>query len=354
VSVQLAREALNLRPVPRPGHIEYCSNEPLVRAVTGRDPLADPAAWRAFYDAWQIDMLWVTNDGPSPWSALGRTTDMGHAEFLQGGRDRRDAQPCPFASAAEAWAFDAVAEYGLPPLDELGAYYRRWLAELRMHHPEQFIPGGYYKTLFSGAIETFGWDMLLSAAADRTRFGRVLGGFFDLAMHYYRAWGLTDAEAFICHDDMVWSQGPFMHPQFYRRSVFPRYRDLWSLMHQQGKKVLFTSDGDYTPFLDDVAAAGADGFFFEPTVDFAAVVNRFGGTHVIAGSKVDCRTLTFGSRDDVKRQVDQTLDLAGGLPGFFFAVGNHIPANVPVENALFYFDYLCDQWCSPTGEGDGG
>jgi hypothetical protein len=27
-----------------------------------------------------------------------------------------------------------------------------------------------------------------------------------------------------------------------------------------------------------------------------------------------------------------------------FAVGNHIPSNVPVENALFYFDYLRRHW----------
>lgn len=28
------------------------------------------------------------------------------------------------------------------------------------------------------------------------------------------------------------------------------------------------------------------------------------------------------------------------LPGCFFAVGNHIPFNVPVENALLYFELI--------------
>jgi hypothetical protein len=38
------------------------------------------------------------------------------------------------------------------------------------------------------------------------------------------------------------------------------------------------------------------------------------------------------------------LRLAFACPGFMFAVGNHIPSNVPLENALFYMDYLKRNW----------
>jgi len=82
----------------------------------------------------------------------------------------------------------------------------------------------------------------------------------------------------------------------------------------------------------------------EPMVDLETVVRRFGKTHVIMGSMVDCRTLTFGTRDQIRAQVDGTLELAADCPGFVFAVGNHIPNNVPVENAIFYFDYLSRNW----------
>jgi uroporphyrinogen-III decarboxylase len=74
------------------------------------------------------------------------------------------------------------------------------------------------------------------------------------------------------------------------------------------------------------------------------VVRDFGGSRVIVGSKVDARTLTFGTPDDIRREVDATLDAAGDLPGFMFAVGNHIPSNVPVANALAYFDYMQANW----------
>ena len=30
------------------------------------------------------------------------------------------------------------------------------------------------------------------------------------------------------------------------------------------------------------------------------------------------------------------MDIGKSCPGFFLAVGNHIPANTPVESALYY------------------
>ena len=33
-------------------------------------------------------------------------------------------------------------------------------------------------------------------------------------------------------------------------------------------------------------------------------------------------------------------DIGRNCPGYFFAVGNHIPHNVPLENALYYFKLI--------------
>jgi len=45
-------------------------------------------------------------------------------------------------------------------------------------------------------------------------------------------------------------------------------------------------------------------------------------------------------------EIDATLVLARGLPGFMFAVGNHIPANVSDEMCLQFMDYLRKNWAS--------
>ena len=344
MSYEIGMNAIHLQPAERFAHTEYCTSYPLIRAVTGVDPQDDASAWAKFYDAWQFDFFWSTNDGPVPWAERGRTTDMGHAEFLEGGIDRRDAVTCPFKDVEQVLSFDAAEEYGLTETKELVAFYEQSYRNGRQAHPNQVYTGGYYRTLISGAIEAFGWDMLLAAAADRDRFDRVLESIFQLSLHHYRAWAGTSIDVFICHDDMVWSQGAFMRPDFYRSAVFPRYRKLWDLLHEAGKIVLFCSDGDWTQFIDDIADAGADGFIFEPMTDLDYVARHYGRTHSIFSSFVDCRTLTFGTKEQIQHEIDQTLDLARGCSGFVVAVGNHIPSNVPVENALFYFDYLSKHW----------
>ncbi len=112
------------------------------------------------------------------------------------------------------------------------------------------------------------------------------------------------------------------------------------MLHEAGKKVLFCSDGNFMEFVDDVVAAGADGLIFEPCNDLNYIVERYGKTKSIFGSKGGL------PHDDVREaRADQARDrralkIAKDCPGFFFAVGNHIPSNVPVENGLYYFDHL--------------
>lgn len=337
MSYQIGIDTIHLRPTKRLGHTEYCSNDALMREVTAR-------ASQSFEDAWEMDLIWSTHDGPVPWCERGRVTDMGHAEFLEGGVDKRQPKTSPFTDPQQVLEFDAVQEYGLPDMDELIGFYERHYQESQRAHPKQVFPGGYYKTIVSGAIEAFGWEMLLTAAADQDRFKRVLDSFFRLSLHHVRAWAKTSIEVFICHDDMVWTQGPFMHPDFYRRAIFPRYRELWAILKKADKKVLYCSDGTWTEFIDDIAQAGADGFIFEPSTSLDVVAEKYGDTHVIVGSKVDCRTLTFGSKVEIQAEIDATLEIAARCPGFIFAVGNHIPSNVPLDNCHFYFDYLRANW----------
>jgi hypothetical protein len=343
MSCEIGAAALNLQPTPRLAHTEYCSHTRLKRAVTG---IAEPgvAQERAFMEAWEIDIIWSTDDGPVPWELRGRVTDMGHAEFLEGGVDRREPDQCPFRSVDEALAFDAVAEYGLLDPGDLAAYYRGRFAQACADYPHQVNMGGYYRTLVSGAIAVFGWEMLLEAAAYPRRFARVLESIYQQTLHHVRAWAATDIAYFMCHDDMVWSQGPFMRPDYYRAEILPRYRELWRVLHDAGKRVIFTSDGDMGMFIDDLIEAGADVLCFEPMTALEPVARRYGQTHGLMSSCVDARTLTFGSRADIRREVDATLALAPLCRGLVVAVGNHIPSNVPVENALFYMDYLREHW----------
>jgi hypothetical protein len=338
VSYEIGKAALNLQWTPRVARTEYVDNWEIVRHFTGKDPCHYPEAWREFNDAIHLDYLWSTHDGPVPWEQRGRTTDMGHAVYMEDGSDYRRAKTSPFLDVEEVLAFNAVEEYGLvPSSDELVRCYEQWYQSAQAAN-DQVVSGGYYRTLVSGAIAAFGWERLLEAAGtDPERFGeKALGSIFELSMHHYRAWAQTSIEFFMCHDDMVWTQGPFLRPDFYRQYIFPRYRELWGVLREAGKKVLFTSDGTFDMFLDDLIAAGADGFCFEPSNDLELLAEKCGQTHVLMGG-ADCRTLSFGTKEDIEQELRWVFGLAKPCPGFVFATGNHFPANIPLENALHYF-----------------
>jgi len=340
MSYEIGKAALNLQWTERVARTEYNDNWEIVRHFTGKDPRQHPEAVRQFNDAIHLDFLWCTHDGPVDWNQRGRVTNMGHAVYVEDGSDFRQPQESPFSRVEEVLAFNAVEEYGLPDAGELVHFYEQWYRDAQAAN-DQVIPGGYYKTLISGAIAAFGWEMLLLAAGeDPEGFGEyVLGSIFELSLHHFKAWAATSIECFMCHDDMVWTQGPFIAPSFYHRYVFPRYRELWQVLHGAGKRVLFTSDGTFDVFLDDLIEAGADGFCFEPSNSLQLLARRCGSTHVLMGG-ADCRTLTFGTGDDIEREVRWVFEATRDCPGFFFATGNHLPSNIPLENALFYFQLV--------------
>lgn len=341
MSVQVALDNIWLRPTSRWGHTEYSLeyHKDYLAARTGL-PLDSFDLMRNAYDRFAFDFLFSTNDGLVKWEETGRTTDMGHAEYDLDGSDLRAPASCPFTSEEEVWAFDAVAEYGLPDFDEQVRAYEQCAQSARGSTPNQLAPGGYYRTIVSGAIASFGWEMLLRAASDPAKMDRVFDGFFRRALFHMEAWARTSAEVVIQHDDFVWTAGAFMHPEIYRTAIIPRYAELWKPLRRAGKKVLFCSDGDFTQFAGDVVEAGADGLIFEPCNDFGWMADRFGRTHCLVGSFVDCRDLAFGKWDKVRRDLDRTLERLSGCRGAILAVGNHLSPNIPPHTLDRYFEYL--------------
>ena len=69
--------------------------------------------------------------------------------------------------------------------------------------------------------------------------------------------------------------------------------------------------------------------------DLDAIVEKYGKTHVIGGN-ADTRILLTGTKGKIRAEVERCMARGRNCPGYFMAVGNHIPANTPVENALYY------------------
>lgn len=346
MSRQLALDTINLKPTPRFAHTEYSVDYHVdyVTRITGFPP-GDPNRSRKLYEIWGFDFLWGTNDGLfQDWGNRGRVTDMGHAIYAADGSDLRQPKASPFTTPEEVWAFDPIAEYGLPDFDDQVAAYENQVVNARTNFPDQLQAGGYYKSIVSGAIAAFGWDMLLLACADRGKMEKVFDGFYRYTKFHMEAWAKTSVEVVIQHDDYVWTAGAFMHPDIYRGVIIPRFADMWKPLKAAGKKVLFISDGNFCEFAHDMQAAGADGFFFEPDMPFDWMVEHFGDSMCLIGSDVDCRDLAFSPWEKVEATMDRTAELGRQCKGLIWAVGNHMPANIPPSMMDQYIEYLKTIW----------
>jgi uroporphyrinogen-III decarboxylase len=330
-------QALHLEMPDRVPETEYVSNPKLIERITGLDP-ENPdthvAAHRAFWRIMDWDIVWRTDSPPFPKAP---EAWMGSARYSE----TQVLKPAthPFKTEEEVLAYDPAAEIGIPDKAETREMIERNVQATKEAMPGVVVPTGYYNTVFTWCIKSFGWDLFMaSAMADPERFDRVVEGFFQLSKPIFEAAAeARDMDCFICHDDIVWTAGPVFRPEWYRKYIFPRMKKLWAPLREAGIPILFCSDGNFTAFVHDLVDCGANGFIFEPLTDLDLIAECYGKTHVIIGN-ADCRILTFGTKDEITAEVKRCMDIGKKLPGFFMAVGNHIPYNVPVENALHYFE----------------
>ncbi len=326
--------------VPRTEYSAESYHWELVKKVTGIDVDAQsPAEVRsqaslAFMKAWKYDFRWSTLIS-SP--DLGEFhTSMGHAAYASDASDYNDNLTQAFKGPEDVLAFDPWEALGSRDLAQIKQRFEDHYRANIAYFSDAVNMTGIYITLVSGLIDLFGWDMLLLAAGqDPKAFGEMTNRYSSWIQQYFDALAEADVPVVMIHDDMVWTSGPFIHPDWYRAYIFPNLKKQLAPLVDSGKKVMFTSDGDYTLFIDDIAACGVHGFVLEPMTDMQYIAEKFGSTHVFIGN-ADTRILLSGTKEQIRAEVERCMAIGKNCPGFFMAVGNHIPPNTPVENAIYY------------------
>jgi len=336
--------ALNLEMPGRVPRTEYSASEHwgLVSRVTGKnvssrdDEATLKKANNEFISSngWNYDFVWNVLINKQ---YLGKfSTNMGHAEFAAGGTDFQMESTSWCTSPEDVLAFDPESQLPEYIYKDLIRHFEEHYAKSVSNAPEAVNMTGIYITLVSGLIDMFGWDNLLTAAGlDAKKFGEVTNSYARWVQKYFDAMADSDVPVIMVHDDIVWTSGPFISPAWYREFIFPHYKNFFRPLLDSGKKIMYTSDGNYNEFVDDIAASGIHGFVMEPTTDMGYIAQRYGKTHAFIGN-ADTRILLFGTKDEIRQEVKRCMDIGKDCPGFFMAVGNHIPANTPVENALYY------------------
>lgn len=334
--------AINMEMPQRVPRTEYSAefHWDLVRRVTGiqvdsKSPSKlQEIAGSAFRKEWDYGFVWNTLVHNQVLEKC--RTSMGHADYAAEGVDFDSRVVCPFEEPEEALDFSPMEVYGKLQHRELVEAFNEDYRKRVRALPDTVNTTGIYVTLVSGLLEIFGWDILLMAMGiDAEAFGETANRYAQWIQQYFDALADCEAPVVKVHDDITWTNGAFAHPDWYRKYVFPNYKKLFAPLREAGKKIIFTSDGNYTQFIDDIADCGIHGLVMEPSTDMAYIAEKYGRTHSFIGN-ADTRILLSGSKEDIYREVKRCMDIGKKCPGFFMAVGNHIPSNTPVDNCLYY------------------
>ncbi len=151
-------------------------------------------------------------------------------------------------------------------------------------------------------------------------------------------------EAGFLGDDIAFKSGPLLSPVWMREHYFPRLARVIDAAHGRGIKVLFHSDGNLNPILDDLVAAGIDGI--NPIevlagMDVGEIHRRHPHLFMAGGIDVS-QLLPFGTPGQVRDAVRKAIDAAEGR----LLVGSSTELNeeVPLANFLALREAVLEQW----------
>ena len=209
-----------------------------------------------------------------------------------------------------------VEEVGPAMLDKMASLYE---ARSKTTFP---VPW-QYGTLVTRATIMFGWEpFLIASALEPKKFGKILDRFGEASLAVVSGWAETDGvELIIVHDDIAATRGPILKPQWCREYAFPWYRRIFDAIHERGSKVLFVSDGNYLPILDDILETGTDGLYVESkSMDPKEFLTRAGKDKLYL-IKSNTLIIDFGTPEDVYREVKLLSELHQDYPGMMMYRG---------------------------------
>ncbi len=136
--------------------------------------------------------------------------------------------------------------------------------------------------------------------------------------------------------DLAHNPSSLMSPAHYDEFIGPYHKEICERVHERGGKIIKHSDGKLTPLVPALIAAGFDGIHpIQPQcMDIEEVKREFGDKVCLLGN-IDCSfLLVFGSQEDVRLAVKDTIEKAAPGGGYIITSSNSIHPGVKPENYL--------------------
>lgn len=143
-------------------------------------------------------------------------------------------------------------------------------------------------------------------------------------------------------DDLASQNGLLMSPKMYRTFLKLFHKQYIEFVKSRtDAKILFHSDGNVIPLLDDLIEIGVDVINpVQPSAlgDLAELKARYGERLSFSGAIDTHRVLPYGTTDEVREEVRQRIKELGPGGGYILSSVHSILVDVPPENVLAMAD----------------
>jgi uroporphyrinogen decarboxylase len=172
-----------------------------------------------------------------------------------------------------------------------------------------------------------------------------LGQLFDLAYeHTRRIYEALPRQVLLSYvaEDLGSQQSLLFSPKIIREFLLPGMRRMVELAHQAGAYAFCHSDGAIRPIIPDLVAIGID--ILNPIqwrcagMDRVSLQRDFGAQVVFHGGMDNQQTLPFGTVADVRREVQENIELLGAAGGYILAPCHNVQVISPPENVVAMYE----------------
>ena len=231
-------------------------------------------------------------------------------------------------------SWEEYERYPWPNVNDID--YRRF-EEARVALPEDMGIIGQYGDIFTVVWELMGFETFAFAVYEQpdlvhALFERVGG----LIMSMFETMATMEwVGALWFSDDIAYTGGPLLNPEFFRKHFFLFLRKIGDLARKRSIPFIYHSDGVLWSMMDDIVGSGVTALHpIEPkSMDIREVKSRYGDRLCLCGG-VEVDTLARGTPDDVRSLVRQYIAEVAPGGGWCAGSSNSIPEYVPVPNYI--------------------
>lgn len=164
---------------------------------------------------------------------------------------------------------------------------------------------------------------------------------------YKQAVGNRIQVVWISGTDFGTQNSTFLSVNTFRELYKPHYQKINDWVHQNtGWKTFYHTCGCVTNLLDDLAEMGVDclnpvqvNAIAEAGLDARGLKEKYGDKFTFWGGGVDTqKTLPFGTPEEVRREVQERVDIFSKDGGYVFSSIHNVVAKVPPENLIAMYE----------------